>query len=383
MKRFDVYPLFDVEPVKGKGAYVYDRNGTRFMDFYGGHGVISIGHSHPHYIEMITKQLNELPFYSNSVVNAPQNQLAARLGEVSGLAGYQLYMVNSGAEAIEAALKIAAGRTGRKKIISLERGFHGRTALAVAVTDNINYYTAMNDLSIIERVPINDIEAVRVVLDEQVAAVLVEGIQGIAGIYEADPSYLEELAHITQDNGSLMILDEVQSGYGRSGRFFAHQSTSIQPDLICMAKGMGNGFPIGGVAVAPHIEPPKNLLGTTFGGNHIGCAAGIAVLDVIEKEGLVENAAIMGETLKNELKEIEGIKEIRGKGLMIGIEFDFPIKEMRIELLNEHKIFTGNAFQSNTLRLLPPLSIGQDEIDTFINSLKAVLVSKNETVYLS
>ncbi len=383
MKRFDVYPLFEVEPVKGEGAYVIDRNGDRYMDFYGGHGVISIGHGHPHYIEMITRQLNELPFYSNSVINAPQDQLATRLGEVSGLNDYQLYLVNSGAEANEAALKIAAGTTGRRKIISLERGFHGRTALAVVATDNVNYYTKMNDLSIIERVPLNDIEAVKAVLDQDVAAVLVEGIQGIAGIYEADTSYLEQLSIITRDNGSLLILDEVQSGYGRSGKFFAHQYSSIQPDLICMAKGMGNGFPIGGVAVAPHIEPPNGLLGTTFGGNHIGCAAGIAVLDVIEKEGLVNNAAEMGLALKEELSKIEEIKEIRGKGLMIGIEFDFPVKDMRNQLLKEHKIFTGNAFQVNTLRLLPPLSIGQEEINYFINSLKSVLASKNEAVYIS
>ena len=383
MKRFDVYPLFDIEPVRGDGAYVYDRQGERYMDFYGGHGVISIGHSHPHYISMITKQLNELPFYSNSVINAPQDLLAKRLGEVSGLTDYQLYMVNSGAEANEAALKIAAGKTGRRRIISLERGFHGRTALAVATTDNPNYYTPMNDLSIVHRVPINDLEAVKEVLNEEVAAVLVEGIQGIAGIYETDCHYLEELSLLTKENGSILILDEVQSGYGRSGQFFAHQYCTIKPDLICMAKGMGNGFPIGGVAVAPHIEPPKGLLGTTFGGNHVGCAAGIAVLDVIEKEELVENAALMGENLINELKEIEEIKEIRGKGLMIGIEFDFPIKEMRNQLLKEEKIFTGNAFQPNTIRLLPPLSIGQEEVHRFINALKNELVKQNETVYLS
>lgn len=383
MKRFDVYPLFNVEPVRGQGAYVFDRSGIRYMDFYGGHGVISIGHSHPHFNELISKQLHELPFYSNSVINAPQDQLAARLGEVSGLHDYQLFMVNSGAEANEAALKVAAGKTDRRKIISLERGFHGRTALAVATTDNKSYYTRMNDLSIIQRVPINDIEAVKAALDDDVAAVLIEGIQGIAGIYETESAYLEELSQLTKENGSLLILDEVQSGYGRSGKFFAHQYSSIKPDVICMAKGMGNGFPIGGIAVAPHIEPPKGLLGSTFGGNHMGCAAGIAVLNVIEKEGLVKNAAKMGDKLMNQLQTIDEVKEIRGKGLMIGIEFDFPIKEMRNQLLNEHHIFTGNAFQANTIRLLPPLSIGPEEVDQFILSLKNVLAKQNEAVYLN
>ena len=383
MKRLDVYPLFDIEPVMGEGSYVFDRKGDRYLDFYGGHGVISIGHSHPHYIDMVTKQLNELPFYSNSVINAPQDQLATRLGEVSGLDEYSLFLLNSGAEANEAALKIASGVTGRKKIICLEKAFHGRTALAVVASDNKNFYTPMNDLSIIERVPINDIEALKAVLDDQVAAVLLEGIQGIAGIYEPTPDYLEELAGLTKQNGSLLILDEVQSGYGRAGRFFAYQYSSIKPDLVTMAKGMGNGFPIGGVAVASHIETPKNLLGSTFGGNHIACAAGIAVLDVIEKQGLVQNSAAMGEILIKELSEIEGVKEIRGKGLMIGIEFDYPVKDLRNALLKKHKIFTGNATQANTLRLLPPLTIRQEEIDNFINSIKSVIASKNEKIYIS
>ncbi len=383
MKRLDIYPLFDIEPVKGEGVYVIDRVGDRYLDFYGGHAVISIGHGHPHYTDMVTKQLNKLPFYSNSVINSPQDQLAARLGEISGLTDYQLFLINSGAEANEAALKIAAGVTGRKKIVCLEKGFHGRTALAVAATDNGSYYTAMNDLNIIERVPVNDIEAVKTVLDEDIAAVIIEGIQGIAGIYEPTSVYLEQLAVLVKENGSLLILDEIQSGYGRSGKFFAYQYADIKPDLITIAKGMGNGFPIGGVAVAPHIEPPKGLLGTTFGGNHLGCAAGIAVLDVMEKEGLVENAAKMGQELIKELQEIVEICEIRGKGLMIGIEFDYPIKEIRNRLLKEFKIFTGNATQPNTLRLLPPLTIGVKEIKNFINSLKSVLASKNETVYIS
>ena len=371
MKRLDVYPLFDIEPVKGEGCYVIDRNGDRYLDFYGGHAVISIGHGHPHYNQLITDQLNSLPFYSNSIINAPQDKLAKRLGEVSGLNDYELFLLNSGAEANEAALKIASGVTGRKKIISLEKAFHGRTALAVAATDNKSYYTPMNDVSIIERVPINDIEAIKKVMDDNVAAVIIEGIQGISGIYEPTTSYLEALSNLCNQNQSFLILDEIQSGYGRSGDFFAYQISSIQPDLVTMAKGMGNGFPIGGVAVAPGKQPPKGLLGTTFGGNHLACAAGIAVLDVIEKEHLVENARNMGDILLDELNSIDGIKEVRGRGLMIGVEFDYPIKEIRSELLHTHKIFTGNASQPNTLRLLPPLTVGKDEIQQFLNALKS------------
>jgi len=372
-----------MEPVKAEGAYIYDKNGTKYLDFYGGHGVISIGHSHPYYVEMVSQQLSQLPFYSNSVINPLQDQLAKRLGEVSGFPDYQLFMVNSGAEANEAALKIAAGKTGRKKIISLERGFHGRTALAIAATDNAKFHTSMNDLSIIQKVPINDLKAIEMALNEDIAAVIVEGIQGVSGIYEHNNEYLEALSRLTKSTGTLLILDEVQSGYGRSGKFFAFEYAGIKPDLITMAKGMGNGFPIGGVAVAPHIAPPPNLLGSTFGGNHLACSAGIAVLDVMERESLVENSATIGNYLVSQLKEIEEIKEIRGKGLMIGIEFGFPIKEMRAKLLNDHKIFTGNASQPNTIRLLSPLSISTGEADQFIKALKSVLEGQNEAVYIS
>jgi len=383
VKRFDVYPLFNIELVKGEDAYIYDQDGTKYLDFYSGHGVISIGHSHPYYVEMVSRQLNQLSFYSNSIINPLQDQLAKRLGEVSGLDDYQLFLVNSGAEANEAALKIAAGQTGRRKIISLERGFHGRTALAIAASDNSKYHTAMNDLSIIQKVPINDLEAIEKAMNEEVAAVIVEGIQGIAGIYEPEKEYLEALSRLTKSTGTMLILDEVQSGYGRAGKFYAFEYAGIKPDLITMAKGMGNGFPIGGVAVAPHIAPPPNLLGSTFGGNHLACSAGIAVLDVIEKESLVENSAKIGSYLIDQLQEIKQAKEIRGKGLMIGIEFDFPIKEIRNKLLTEHQVFTGNAAQPNTIRLLPPLSIGEDEANQFIKALKHVLTAQNEAVYIS
>ena len=383
MKRLNVYPLFDIEPVKGQGAYVYDSQGNKYLDFYGGHGVISIGHNHPHYNQRVTQQLKTLPFYSNSVINSPQDQLAEKLGEVSGLVEYSLFMVNSGTEANEAALKIAAGVTGRKKIIALKNAFHGRTALSVVVTDRDNYHTPMNDVSLVKRVPINDVDAVKEHLDGEVAAIIIEGIQGIAGIYENDDSYLEEIGRLAKANGSLLILDEVQSGYGRSGRFFAYQYSGVKPDLVTMAKGMGNGFPIGGVAVSPHLQVPSGILGTTFGGNHLACGAGLAVLEVMEKEQLVMNSERMGLILKNELKTIDEPKEIRGKGLMIGIEFAYPIKEIRTQLLKKHRIFTGNAFQANTIRLLPPLGIGEKEVTYFVDSLKNVLTSKNETVYLS
>ncbi|MDA0193965.1 MAG: aminotransferase class III-fold pyridoxal phosphate-dependent enzyme [Bacteroidetes bacterium] len=383
MKRFDVYPLFNIEPVKGEGAYIYDQQGVKYLDFYSGHGVISIGHAHPYYVEMVSQQLSRLPFYSNSIINPLQDQLAKRLGEVSGLMDYQLFLVNSGAEANEAALKIAAGQTGRRKIISLERGFHGRTALAIAASDNPKYHTSMNDLSIIQRIPMNDFEAIEKVLNEEVAAVIIEGIQGVAGIYEPEQEYLKALSRLTKSTGTMLILDEVQSGYGRAGKFYAFEYSGIKPDLITMAKGMGNGFPIGGVAVAPHIAPPANILGSTFGGNHLACSAGIAVVDVIKKESLVENSAKIGSYLINQLREIEQVKEIRGKGLMIGIEFDFPIIEIRNKLLMEHQVFTGNATQPNTIRLLPPLSIGEGEANQFIKALKHVLTAQNEAVYIS
>ncbi|MEQ9423264.1 MAG: aminotransferase class III-fold pyridoxal phosphate-dependent enzyme [Cyclobacteriaceae bacterium] len=373
MKRFDVYPLFDIQPVSGRGAYIYDKAGIKYLDFYGGHGVISIGHSHPYFTKAISEQAEKLAFYSNSIINPLQDELAQKLGQASGLNDYQLFLVNSGAEANEAALKLASGVTGRKKIVCLENGFHGRTALAIAATDNSKYHTPMNDLTIIERVPINNIEAIKKVLTEEVAAVIVEGIQGIAGIYPPDVEYLEELSALTKNNGTLLILDEVQSGYGRAGEFFAFQYSAIKPDVISMAKGMGNGFPIGGIAVAPHIAPPSGLLGTTFGGNHLACAAGIAVLDILKQENLVKNSKELGDLVMKELSEVSSAKALRGKGLMIGIEFDFPIAELRKKLLFDHKIFTGNSFNANTLRLLPPLSIAEREVDIFMTALKNVL----------
>lgn len=373
MKLFDVYPLFDIEIVKGRGVHTYDAQGTEYLDLYGGHAVISVGHSHPHYVEALKNQAENLVFYSNSVINSLQQKLADKLGKESGYDDYQLFLVNSGAEANENALKLASFHTGRSRVLSFKKAFHGRTSLAVEATDNPKIVAPVNESGHITFVPFNDIDAVKAELAKgDVCAVIIEGIQGVGGVQIPDDSFLQELREECSAAGTLLILDEIQSGYGRSGKFFAHQYAGIRPDIITMAKGIGNGFPLGGMLISPAIKPSYGMLGTTFGGNHLACAAGIAVLEIFESENLVENAREVGEYLMSQLKELPGIKEVRGRGMMIGIEFEEPVKELRRKLLFEQKVFTG-ASGTNVLRLLPPLVLSKDDVDEFIKRFKAVL----------
>ncbi|MFW5831240.1 MAG: aspartate aminotransferase family protein [Prolixibacteraceae bacterium] len=374
MKLFDVYPLFDITPVKGEGCYVWDSDGKKYLDLYGGHAVISIGHSHPHYVELISNQLSKIGFYSNSVQNPLQKELAEKLGRISGYEDYQLFLCNSGAEANENAIKLASFKTGRRKFISFSKGFHGRTSAAVALTDNKNIVAPVNETDNAVILPFNDISAVEKELEnEDVAAVIVEGIQGIGGINIPQENFIAELENLTKKYGSLLILDEIQSGYGRSGKFFAHQHFNVRPDVITVAKGMGNGFPIGGVLIQPEIKPRAGMLGTTFGGNHLACTAGIAVLDVMQEENLIQNAESTGNYLLKNLTEISSDISTRGKGLMIGIELSFPVKELRQKLLNEYGIFTGVSGQ-NIIRLLPPLNLKIAEADIFLKAFIKVFV---------
>lgn len=376
MKLFDVYPVFDIEPVKGDGCYIYDKSGTKYLDFYGGHAVISIGHSHPHYVKKISEQLSNLGFYSNSVENSLQVELAEKLGKLSGLEDYQLFLCNSGAEANENALKMASFATGKTKIIAFEKGFHGRTSAAVNITQNPKIQAPINQTFEREWLKLNDIEPVKAALEKgDVAAVIIEGIQGIGGIYIPTKSFLEAVAKLCQTYNVPLILDEIQSGTARSGKFFAFQYADIQPDIISIAKGFGNGFPIGGILLAPKYKASYGLLGTTFGGNHLACAAALATLEVIEKEQLIENANEIGDYLQSKLKEIPAIKAVRGKGLMIGIDFDFPVKTLRTKLVKEHHLFTGSASNPNTIRLLPPLNVTKAEADLFLKILKAGLLN--------
>lgn len=373
MQLFDVYSLYDIEPVRGHGNYVYTADGTEYLDLYGGHAVISIGHTHPHYVEAVCRQTAALPFYSNSVKNSLQQRLADLLGEASGYDDYQLFLANSGAEANENAMKLASFVTGRKKILAFDRAFHGRTSAAVAATDNPKIQAPLNRTDNIVFVPLNDIEAVRRELASgEYAAVIVEGIQGVAGIRMVDDNFLAELREATTATGTLLILDEIQSGYGRTGRFFAHQYAGIRADIVTMAKGIANGFPMSGVLIAPSIKPVKGMLGTTFGGNHLACAAAIAVLEVMKEEKLVENAAEVGTYLLEQLKTIPGLKEVRGRGLMLGIEIEGSASELRKRLLFEHHIFTGGAGE-HTVRLLPPLTITRREADIFLNEFRKAL----------
>lgn len=372
MKLFDVYPLFDITPVRAKDCYVWDSSGKKYLDLYGGHAVISIGHSHPEYVRKISDQLSRIGFYSNSVQNPLQKELAEKLGELSGYSDYQLFLCNSGAEANENAIKLASFVTDKKRFISFEKGFHGRTSAAVALTDNPKIVAPVNKTGNAVILPFNNIEAVKSELvKNDVAAIIVEGIQGIGGIRIPDQQFLVELRKLTKQHDSLLILDEVQSGYGRSGRFFAHQYFGVQPDIITTAKGMGNGFPIGGVLIAPEFKPWHGMLGTTFGGNHLACAAGIAVLDIIKREKLVENAEKVGNYLMTELSAYSSEYEVRGKGLMIGIEFNFPIGDFRKKLLFENGIFTGVSGQ-NIIRLLPPLSLSLAQAEDFMRVFKKV-----------
>lgn len=373
MKLFDVYPLYDIEPVKALGSKLWDKDGTEYLDLYGGHAVISIGHTHPHYVKRLTDQLNSLGFYSNAVQNSVQQELAEKLGQVSGCEDYQLFLCSTGAEANENALKLASFHTGRKKVIAMKKAFHGRTSGVVAATDNPKIVAPFNADHQVVFVPMNDIEALKAELDDQTAAVIIEGMQGVAGIYLPSNDYLQKVSALCKEAGALLIMDEVQSGAGRSGKFFAYQHSGIQPDVISLAKGIGNGFPVAMVLIAPHIQPWHGMLGTTFGGNHLACAAALAVLEVIEQEKLMPNATELGEWLITELQSIPQIKEVRGMGLMLGMSFDFPVAELRKNLLFGHKIFTGSAGDKNTIRLLPSLAVTKEELNQFLEALKIEL----------
>jgi acetylornithine/N-succinyldiaminopimelate aminotransferase len=369
MKLFDVYPLFDITPAKAQGSWLWDDKGQKYLDLYGGHAVICIGHSHPHYVSRLTEQLNKIAFYSNSVQNDLQVEFADKLGKISGYPDYQLFLCNSGAEANENALKLASFVTGRKKVIAFRKAFHGRTSGAVAATDNPKIVAPFNANHDIVFVPMNDETALSQALTKEVAAVIIEGIQGVGGIQVPEDSFLQFLSKKCAENGSLLILDEIQSGYGRTGKFFAHQHADIKPHLITTAKGMGNGFPIGGLFIHPDIKPWSGMLGTTFGGNYLASVAGLAVLEVMEKEKLIKNAEAIGDYLLNALKGISKITGLRGRGLMIGIDLPESLKNVRNDLLHKHHIFTGEA-KPNTIRLLPSLAMKKEEADIFLSALK-------------
>ncbi|MCF2496547.1 aspartate aminotransferase family protein [Dyadobacter chenhuakuii] len=366
---FDVYPIYDIEPVKAQGSYLWDQNGTKYLDLYGGHAVISVGHCHPYYVDMLTKQLNAISFYSNSVKISLQEELAEKLGELSGYPDYKLFLCNSGAEANENALKLASFHNGRKKVISFTKSFHGRTAGAVAATDNASIVAPVNYKEHVTFLPFNDVQAAESGITDEVCAVIVEGIQGVGGINVSSDEFLQTLRRKCDETGAVLILDSVQCGYGRTGKFFSHQFSGIDPDIISMAKGMGNGFPIGGILISPKFKASYGMLGTTFGGNHLACAAGVAVLDIMKDENLLDNAAEIGDYLLKGIEEIGGYKELRGRGLMIGIEYDFPVKDLRNKLLFDYKMFTGVA-GANTIRLLPSLALGKEEADQFLEALK-------------
>jgi acetylornithine/N-succinyldiaminopimelate aminotransferase len=369
MNLFNVYPLQDIEPVRASGSWIWDSKGEKYLDLYGGHAVISVGHAHPHYVEKMTEQLRRINFYSNSVRIPLQDELAEKLGELSGYADYKLFLCNSGAEANENALKLASFHNGRKQVIAFTKGFHGRTAGAVAATDNPSIVAPVNSTDHVTFLPFNDADAVREHVTDQTCAVIVEGIQGVGGIQVATEEFLRAIRTQCDATGAIFILDSVQCGYGRSGQFFSNQHYShLHPDLITTAKGMGNGFPIGGVLISPIFHAKFGMLGTTFGGNHLACAAAVAVLDIIKEEKLVENAAVQGEYLMRNLQQMGGYRDLRGRGLMIGIEYDFPVEDLRNTLLFKHRIFTGVAGK-NTIRLLPSLALSQAEIDIFLEAL--------------
>ena len=373
MNLFDVYSLWNIEPVRAKGCRVWDRNGVEYLDFYGGHAVISIGHSHPVYVKAIQDQAVKIGFYSNSVINSLQTELAEKLGEQSGYPDYSLFLCNSGAEANENALKLASFHTGKKRIIAFSGSFHGRTSGAVAITDNPSIQSPFNTGHEVTFIPLNDTDKILRELEKgDVAAVIAEGIQGVAGIFVPENGFMQQLEKACHKHRVVLILDEIQSGYGRTGRFFAHQHAGIRPDIITLAKGMGNGFPIGGMLISPEFKAKKGMLGTTFGGNHLACAAAIAVLDVMKGEALVENASQAGNYLQDELSKLNGIKEIRGRGLMLGIDPAPEYSDIRDKLLFKSHIFTGGA-KNNVMRLLPPLSVKKEEIDIFLKETKKLL----------
>lgn len=372
MKPFNVYPLYDIEPVKAQGSTLWDKNGIEYLDLYGGHAVISIGHSHPHYVKMLSRQLKNIGFYSNSVKISQQEELAEKLGKLAKMPDYDLFLCNSGAEANENAFKLASFFNGRKNIVAFKKAFHGRTAGAVAATDNPNIVAPINHNDHVQFLPFNDIEAAKAAINDETCAVIIEGIQGVGGINVASDDFMRVLRKQCDKTGAILIHDSVQCGYGRSGKFFTSQFSGVKPDIITTAKGMGNGFPIGGVLISPKFQAKHFMLGTTFGGNHLACAAGIAVLDIIKKEKLIENAAQLGDYWMNELKKIEGVKEVRGRGLMIGIEIEKSVDKVRDELLFTHKQFVGYSGK-NTIRLLPSLALKQTEADRFLEALKYVL----------
>ena len=373
MKLFDVFPLFNIEIVRGKGCHVWDTDGNEYLDLYGGHAVISVGHSHPAYVKAITEQVGKLGFYSNSVINSLQQQLADRLGKACGYDDYSLFLINSGAEANENALKLASFHNGKKRVLAFKHAFHGRTSAAVRVTDNPKIIAPVNEGLPVTYLPLNDAAAVEAELKKgDVSSVIIEGIQGIGGIQMPTDAFMQQLRALCTKYEACLILDEIQSGYGRSGQFFAHQHAGIRPDLITVAKGIANGFPMGGLLISPMFKPVYGMLGTTFGGNHLACAAAIAVLDIMQQEHLVENAARVGSFLLDELHKLPGIKEVRGRGLMIGVEFEDSIKEVRSRLLFEEKVFTGVA-GTNTIRLLPPLCLSMEEAEVFLKKFRHVL----------
>ncbi|MEY4929720.1 MAG: hypothetical protein RI909_444 [Bacteroidota bacterium] len=372
MKLFDVYPLFPIEPVKATGSWLWDSEGKKYLDLYGGHAVISIGHNHPHFVEALKSQLDKISFYSNSVKNSMQEKLAQKLGELSGYPNHQLFLCNSGAEANENALKLASFVTGRKKVIAFKKAFHGRTSGAVAATDNPKIVAPFNAGHDIVFLTLNDEQAFSEAINKDIAAVIIEGIQGVGGIQLPDDSFLRFLSGQCKKAGALLILDEVQSGYGRSGKFFAHQHAGIEADLITIAKGMGNGFPVGGLLIHPDIKPWSGMLGTTFGGNYLACAAAMSVLEVIEQEDLMTNAATLGDYWMEQLRSFPYIQEVRGRGLMIGFDLPDSLASLRKDLLFKHHIFTGEA-KPNTVRLLPSLAMTKAEADILLEALTVEL----------
>jgi len=371
MKLFDVYSLLDMEPVKAQGAYLWDKNGVEYLDFYGGHAVISIGHTHPHYVEKISEQLSKIGFYSNAVINSLQVELAEKLGELSGYDDYELFLCNSGAEANENALKLASFATGRERVLAMHGAFHGRTSLAVAISDNPAIQAPVNKTDKVSYIDLNDVEALqRELSSKEYAAVIVEPIQGVNGIRVASDEFMQAAREACDKTGTMLICDEVQAGYGRSGRFFSHQWSGIRADIISMAKGIANGFPVGAIMISPKIAAKKGMLGTTFGGSHLACAAAIAVADVVKSESLVENARVMGEKIVEGIKGVSGVEDIRGRGLMIGIDLSVPQADFRKVLREKHHIMTGLSGKY-TLRLLPPLMIGEKEVARFVEAFRA------------
>lgn len=373
MQLFDVYPLNDVTIVKGSGSYVWDDKDRKYLDMYGGHAVISIGHTHPHYVQRIKDQLDKIGFYSNSIKIPIQQQLADKLGQVSGKNDYQLFLCNSGAEANENALKLASFHTGRKKVVAFQKSFHGRTSLAVAATDNPVIVAPVNETDNISFLPFNNVETLKKYFAEhgkETAAVIVEGIQGVGGINVATDEFLQAIRSLCDEYGAVYIADGVQCGYGRSGKFFSHDHAGVQADIYSMAKGMGNGFPVGGILIAPHIKPKHGMLGTTFGGNHLACAAALAVLEVMEQDNLMQHVAETGAYLVAQLQDLGCLQNIRGRGLMIGFDVPEEMKTLKKDLLSKHFVFTGEA-KPNVIRLLPALNIRKEDIDVFINAVKS------------